>query len=161
MKKRVVLVCAAMGTLAALAGYTAWASAPADQYPVGQTTAEVVFDAKTGLTWEREVDPGSYTWSDTAAAGSAQLYCQNLTKAGGGWRLPNVRELRSLVDTSAMPPAATIDAKAFPNAPAEGFWTSTPVAGKTDGAGAWDVYFDEGGSGYQFLSKPFRVRCVR
>ena len=51
----------------------------------------------------------------------------------GGWRLPNVKELFSIVDFEVQNPA--IDRMAFPNTPNGLFLTSTPI----DSAG--DVYF--------------------
>ena len=49
----------------------------------------VCYDPASGLSWQQE--PGSETWDN------AVTYCQNLVLDGGGWRLPNISELRSLV----------------------------------------------------------------
>ena len=52
-----------------------------------------VTDKCTGLMWQKETAPGEYTWQD------ALKYCENLSLAGhDDWRLPNVRELQSIVD---------------------------------------------------------------
>ena len=48
-------------------------------------------DAETGLTWE---DPPSYS---TKTLGAASNYCSSLTLDGGGWHLPTIEELRSLI----------------------------------------------------------------
>jgi hypothetical protein len=48
-------------------------------------------DPSSGLTWQ--VTPATIVlnWTD------AMTYCQNLTLAGGGWHLPTISELRSLI----------------------------------------------------------------
>jgi len=52
-----------------------------------------VTDKCTGLMWQKETAPDRYTWQQ------ALKYCENLTLAGhSDWRLPNVRELQSIVD---------------------------------------------------------------
>lgn len=69
-----------------------------------------------------------------------------------------MKELQTIVDTTVEFPDATIDAAAFPEIPADSFWTSSPVAGSPDQA--WAV---------SFIAAPFafptddagRVRCVR
>ncbi len=74
------------------------------------------------------------------------------------WRLPNVKELRSIADTSkASMPA--INTAYFPDTAAASYWSSTTAAHNTDYA--WDVSF---GSGYvtpDAKTNTFYVRCVR
>jgi hypothetical protein len=56
------------------------------------TPAETWTDPATGLTWQ--VVPSSHDgmpWADAIS------YCQNSILAGGGWRLPTISELRTLV----------------------------------------------------------------
>ena len=50
-------------------------------------------DTSTGLTWENP-GPGPYDVMDWP---SAKSYCADLTLAGGGWRIPTIGELRSLI----------------------------------------------------------------
>lgn len=82
----------------------------------------------TGLTWKRcsvgQIWNGStctgtaatYTWSAALALGSSQ-----------GWRLPNRKELRSIVEERCM--ATLVNWQIFPQTPATSFWSSTPWAG--------------------------------
>jgi hypothetical protein len=102
---------------------------------------------------------GDYTRND------ASSYCAQLALDGGGWRLPKVKELATLVDVTAAAPA--IDTFAFPGTPGQGsggaisdsFWTSTPAAGfTTDGL---LVDFHDGQIGDDGAEYPYRVRCVR
>ncbi len=110
-----------------------------------------VKDAATGLTWQREASAERAPW---VAAGQA---CAALTLAGGGWRLPSMSELQSVVDESRTDPA--VDAQAFPATPSEGFWAATPLAG--DPSSAWFVSFLEGIAYNATLGTGERVRCVR
>lgn len=57
------------------------------------------------------------------------------------WRLPTVEELLSIVDNSNSFPA--IDVNYFPNTISSGFWSSSPLAGRSDYA--WVIGFDAGG----------------
>jgi len=112
---------------------------------------ETVLDQSTGLTWQHQVPAERFTWA------AAKKYAAVLDLAGGGWRLPTVRELSGLVDYDRSDPA--IDLAAFPDTPSERFWTASPDAG---GAGnAWYVSFKHGyvyDYGVDFIG---RVRCVR
>jgi len=52
-----------------------------------------VTDNRTGLMWQKKTALGTYMWQE------ALKYCENLSLAGhDDWRLPNVRELQSIVD---------------------------------------------------------------
>jgi hypothetical protein len=77
---------------------------------------------------------------------------------GGGYRLPTVKELLTIVDFSKSNPA--IDSNAFPNTPAVAFWTATPLAGSPP-TSAWFISFDDGYAGNADMGQPNRVRCVR
>lgn len=57
-----------------------------------------VRDDNTGLTWQQTGSNNGMNWQDALA------YCQNLTLAGqNDWRLPNAKELQSIVDYSRSP----------------------------------------------------------
>ncbi len=109
-------------------------------------TANTVGDGWTQLTWQRGVDPQGETV--TSAAG----YCASLA---GGWRLPNIQELRGLVDRSAGSPA--IDAASFPATPADWFGASS-IAGAP--VPDWRVSFADGSSMASAPTASLRVRCV-
>jgi hypothetical protein len=112
--------------------------------------AETVQDPGTHLTWQRTIDAMSRSWDQASA------YCAGLSVAGGGWRLPTMYELQTLIDETTSAPA--IDTTTFPDTPAEGFWASTVLAGMP---GYWFVSFDRGIAYNAVPDHLYRARCVR
>ena len=78
-----------------------------------------VIDAATGLMWQRTDDGKARDWPKALA------YCEGLRLAGhDDWRLPNVRELQSIVDYRR--PAPALDTRYLRQRdPAGWFWSST------------------------------------
>jgi hypothetical protein len=141
-------------------GVAGGAAAPG-KYSVDNGT---VHDASTKLTWQQGVSPDeTLTWGSPNTVGTAQHYCSTLDLNGGGWRLPTLNELETLVDYTAPVNSraqATIDIASFPNTPPFAwFWSATPLA--SDPSQAWDVEFGSGSNGWAGMSFPFYVRCVR
>ena len=126
------------------------ADAPAGQYTI-DATAGTVTDTKTALVWQRDVPASTYTWD------GAKSYCSSLTLAGGGWRLPSMKELQTVVDRTRTSPA--IDLTAFPNTPSSSFWSSSAVSGSS--GNAWLVPFSNGYTDSYDVGFNYRVRCVR
>jgi hypothetical protein len=162
MKLRKDMLMVAAIALVLVAGASK-ASAPSGRYASSNNT---VLDTKTKLTWQQTLSPNQFTWGGATTLGAAQYYCANLVLNGGGWRVPTVKELLTIVDYSVTPSnnVPTIDAAFFPNTPASYFWSATPRA---DQAGqVWGVDFSTGltNNGYtQGLSPSgsLYVRCVR
>jgi hypothetical protein len=113
---------------------------------------DLVHDRHTGLTWQRQVDHDDYAWQD------ANAHCASLGSNGGGWRLPSLRELLTLVDVTHYEPA--IDASAFPDTPSEFFWSSSPSRAPPAGT-AWGVNFTRGASAAGLMGNRAHVRCAR
>jgi hypothetical protein len=110
-----------------------------------------VSDNRTGLIWQQG-EPGAMTW------GSAVTYCEGLSLAGStDWRLPNIKELESLVDEARSDPP--IDTTKFPGAVVARYWSSTTIAASPQQA--WDVAFGIGYSEPQLKSSSYNFRCVR
>ncbi len=123
-----------------------------------------VTDQATGLIWRRCAE--GMNWDGTTCAGAAATYTHEnalirakteATASGKAWRLPNVKELSTIVDRSRASPA--IDVTAFPATPSAWFWTSSPYAGGS--GGAWYVYFGDGGVVNDGRNVSFAVRLVR
>lgn len=117
-----------------------------------QAAGGVVVDGSTGLTWQQALAPATMTWS------AAKAYCSGMA---GGFRLPSLKELQTLVDYSVALPGPTIDAAAFPGTPAIPFWSSSPVGGSA--TVAWTVKFNNGdtaSSGTTAMTDLKQARCV-
>ena len=116
----------------------------------------VVVDNRTGLQWQDDYsdnggDIKSAKWTD------AITYCEDLTLGGhSDWRLPNKKELLSIVDYEKHDPS--IDT-VFTHTNSNVYWSSTTYAGRADSARIVDFYF--GGTGYDNKSIGYPVRCVR
>ena len=106
----------------------------------------LVRDTLTQLVWQQTASSTTMNWAD------AKTYCSSV-----GLRLPTVKELDSLVDLTVTS-GATIDPTAFPNTPAEWFWTSSPPGSPSH---AWFVSFSDGSSGADVITDSSYVRCVR
>lgn len=133
----------------ALAVSTVRADAPASRYVVDAGT---VTDTKTMLVWERSPDPMARSYS------AAERYCATLTLAGGGWRLPGIKELVTLVDATRYDPA--IDTGVFPNTMSKLYWSKSAVT-TVGGLRVWAVDFHTGGIGFIDTSSPHPAHCVR
>ena len=86
---------------------------------------------------------GQLTDQDILPWCDALSYCENLSLAGhDDWRLPNIRELESIVDYGRPSPA--ID-PVFGGRVEQQTWSSTQLAGNP--VTAWQVNFGFGGAG--------------
>ncbi len=99
-----------------------------------------VTDTSTGLMWQQTGYDITKTWEE------ALLYCEVELNSGLGfggyrdWRMPNIKELRNLVDRSRYNPA--INTGDFPDTVPSFYWSSTTPYHGTDYA--WGVYFSFG-----------------
>jgi len=99
---------------------------------------DTVTDTCTGLMWQKNTAPGTYNWQN------ALKYCEDLSLSEyDDWRLPNVRELQSIVDYGCVDPS--IDTTVF-GAVLGIYWSSTSDVRFPDGA--WLVNFGNGPSAY-------------
>jgi hypothetical protein len=120
-----------------------------------------VTDRCTGLMWQKNTADvnGDGQSTDQVSWCDALAYCESLSFAGhGDWRLPNIRELESIVDYGRDP--LTID-PAF-GAFESPYWSSTSFASGRVSASAWSVTFYEGYViGGRKLLDNYYVRAVR
>ncbi len=125
----------------------------------------MVRDNVTGLIWEVKTDGGdgsvhdkynTYTWYDSNSATNGgyagtpgdgtdtEDFIQNLNDNNFGgfsdWRLPNVKELKSIVDNGRDRP--TVNGDYFKNTTTSQYWSSTTVARNNEFV--WPVYFGIG-----------------
>jgi hypothetical protein len=115
-----------------------------------------VEDLSTGLVWQAQDDGAKRWWNE------AETYCQELSLgARTDWRLPSVKELRSIVELRTMDPA--IELLVFPATASDGYWTAT--ASDQYAYYVWQVDFNTGVSWESeatnaAYAKEY-VRCVR
>lgn len=125
-----------------------------------------VTDHATGLVWRRCLEGQIST--DTACEGwpwrgnwrRTISHAQSEALATGqAWRVPNAKELRSLVSDIS---GEIIDPLVFPQTPRKGQWTATPQdVDKKIPPVAWTLHFLYGYNYLEKISLPFSVRLVR
>jgi Protein of unknown function (DUF1566) len=146
-------------------------------------TEETWSDSSSGLTWQVTSSDDSMPFDD------AKSYCNNLSLDGGGWHLPTISELRSLIrgcDTTETGGSCGVtdsclnsscqDASCYeyssggdqtdgcywPSQLGGECWYYLSSSAVTDlDDFTWIVDFGNGLVGYQFVSLGFYVRCVR
>ncbi len=111
-----------------------------------------ITDLVTHLIWQQTGSETKSTWEQ------ALVHAEDLALAGQeDWRLPNIKELRTLTDVTQTNPA--VDLAAFPDFQSDDYWSSTTLAGHTDRA--WTTNFRFGTVSYQPKTASLLVRCVR
>lgn len=139
--------------------------------PRFQSLAGEVIDNKTGLVWRACAEGMSFDVNNCFGTPNNYTHENALLHAsevGNGWRLPNAKELESIVDRSFINLAtgvAAIDSVVFPSTPPKVFWSSTPSApyAATPTGQINVVEFDSGrstGVG-RTIANTFNVRLVR
>lgn len=132
-----------------------------------------VTDTKTGLQWKRCSEGQMWNGATNGCDGSATVFtwkaaleqAQTANVTGGGlgiggsWRVPNIKELRSIIEVQCGGPA--INLAVFPNTDTSAAVWSSSLQGFQ--AGAWIVENDLHGSGECFseIDCLHSVRLVR
>ena len=117
-----------------------------------------ITDNRTGLMWVKDGNSAGCNNGSVLTWEGVLTFCEGLSYAGySDWRLPNVRELESIVDAGEQSPA--INTTYFPNTKSGWYWTSTIYVSNT--SCAWLVDFSVGFvyGGYKALN--YYVRPVR
>ncbi len=126
-------------------------SPPAQAIGPYSVSPDMVLDQRTGLVWQKSDDGTPRNWQEALA------YCQNLAvDLQNDWRLPNIRELKSIVAISRYYPAIE---PAFSCRLAT-YWSATTVADYPTSYG-WVVYFANGDDNWEEKTKKYYIRCVR
>lgn len=142
-------------------------TSPSDRFAVG-TTETYLVDTVSGLEWAKcvvgqswnvttqscEGEPLSLTWQE-ALQQATTFRLNNHTD----WRLPNLKELASIVEHKCVTPAINISM--FPASPSHSFWTSTPNTASDLTMEAWSIAFDNGRIDSSDKFSDYYVRMVR
>jgi len=162
----ILLLCVSHVAMAACVG-TITASTPTVDFTLNGN-GTVTYN-KTGLTWKRCSE--GLAWNGTTCTGLASTYTWQLAlqqaktlNNGGGyagftdWRVPNQKELNSIVETQCVAPS--INATIFPVTYSRWYWSASPVNYYNE-ATAFSVYFGFGADSRDPKSKANYVRLVR
>lgn len=129
------------GTISDLSSGLMWT-----QCSVGQTAQQAQCSGTaTQLTWGQALlIPGEFNLDEGYAGHN-------------NWRLPNIKELRSLAEEACADPA--INPTLFPHTESDLYWSSTASADAP--TTSWGVHFDDGRSVVSDRSNSNYVRLVR
>ena len=131
---------------------------PSQRFDVGTgTSSNCVTDNLTGLMWLKNPDATIRTWTN------AIVYCEGLdgTNGRGGhtdWRLPNVKELQSIISFGAFNPALP-SGHPFVGIQSDLYWSSTTTAANSNVA--WNLYLVVGYDGRANKTDKYYVWPVR
>jgi len=138
------------------------ATAPASRFT--DNGDGTVTDRDTGQMWKRCSE--GQTWGAGTCTGDASTLtwrqalqlADDASYAGkGDWRLPDLKDLVSIVERACHSPA--IDPGVFPATPGAWYWSSRPVTSCS--GGAWGVSFGYGDAGSDDEGSANHVRLVR
>ncbi len=114
-------------------------------------TGNIVKDSLSKLEWQDDAVGSSITWQ------AAIDRCEALELDGySDWRLPNINELKSIVDRSKVNPAIAVG---FENTSSNYYWSSTSY--EKNKSYAWVVFFHYGRVDSSAKGNNSDVRCVR
>lgn len=139
----------------------------------------IIRDTVTGLEWQRCSVGQTWIASTQNCAGDALTFVWDdaiQVTAPGGFRVPTIEELRTLVycsnagwigieeglscnASSVNYDKPTIEQAAFPNTPADWLWSVSPCAAHSDFA--WSVSFNYGGALWDAKGSSYGLRLVR
>ncbi|MFZ2727860.1 MAG: DUF1566 domain-containing protein [Methylococcaceae bacterium] len=143
---------------------TITASTPNNRFTIN--TNGTVLDTKTGLLWKQcseglsgincaTGNATTYTWQ------GALQQAQTVNNVGftgyKDWRVPNIKELRSITERQCYDPS--INLTVFPNTISNYYWSSSPVA--YNSYYAWIVDFYSGSDYWDLKDGNNFVRLVR
>ena len=97
-----------------------------------------IYDSKTGLIWKKCLQGFSGTNCETAGAKTTFTWTEALGQADSTWRLPNAKELQSIIEEQCSAPAIN---SIFPGTHTTGVWSNSPVLSGPSGGFAGDSLY--------------------
>ena len=115
---------------------------------------DAVLDKETGLVWERTPDTLPQSWV------GAKFFCLNKVVSNrGGWRLPSIMELASLIDPSVFTGTTLPPGHPFVGIQSANFWSAT--SDSEVASNAFLVSFTDGSVSGGPKTDPLQFWCVR
>ena len=122
-----------------------------------------ITDTLTGLMWESKPSSTTYSWTNAIA----NVESMNTAPSAPGynlcgftdWRLPNINELRSLINYGQASPDAWLNTQGFSNVQHSHYWSSSVYASSK--GYAWYVSFNDGSMSGRSTSNSYYVWPVR
>jgi Protein of unknown function (DUF1566) len=133
---------------------------PPTRYTYSNDGAEVL-DLQTNLVWRRCSE--GMIWSGLTCTGTPTSYSHENalihTKSQTGWRLPNVKELSSIIERNANLPS--VNNAVFPGTPLYDYWSASPFIAPDPALEgfAWYVNFSYGYANWAF--RTYNLPAVR
>ncbi len=166
MKKRFLMIVLVFVSHLVQAGCTddIEASTPNKRFSVDENNG-IVIDNKTHLVWMRCAigqsgrrctgNASRYNWKNALETAERIQF-----NGEDDWRLPNIKELASIVEAQCNKPA--INSDIFPETPSGWYWSSSPTAKEEqEGQKAWSMSFKTGYDTDQSKDKRQYIRLVR
>lgn len=143
-----------------------------DDFIISDDEPALITHSKTGLIWARcavgqewnstdgvcenegEDSATQFTWKE-----ALQLSDSFKLEGETNWRLPNIKELASIVERSCVSPSA--NQAIFESTPSNNFWSSSTNTASGKKAEAWAVSFSNGRLDSKSKSARFYVRMVK
>lgn len=153
-------------------------STPTSRYTF--SASDTVTDNTTNLMWKRCLEGQTFSDNGTAnnylddfcmgsattmnwgaALNRAQTANTSNDSGHNDWRVPNLKELKSMVEYCRANP--TINTEVFPGAPPSYVWSGSPVTEPSFGyeSGSWAVNFYSGSDFWGYRIYDYHVRLVR
>ena len=149
-----VIACAGTGQDGELRAGVAW---PNPRFVVGTgATADCVTDNLTGLMWMREPN---LTFAVTTWVGALTNANDTVLCGFNDWRLPNINELESLVNSESANTTIFLNTQGFIGVQVGYYWSSSSLAASA--GSAWTVYMGDGSATPDVKSRSYYVWPVR
>ncbi|MCI5116432.1 MAG: DUF1566 domain-containing protein [Candidatus Electrothrix sp. LOE1_4_5] len=119
-----------------------------------------ILDSKTGLVWKKCLQGFTGTNCISQDLKTTFTWAEALNQTDNTWRLPNAKELQSIVEEACLNPSINIEF--FPGTYSTGVWSNSPVLSGTFSGQSLYVAFHEYGNVLPAeRTETYHVRLVR
>lgn len=139
-----------------------------EDFEISEDEPNILTHTSTGLSWARCAVGQTWNNDDSTCEGTATSFnwqeALALSTSYGledktDWRLPNIKELASIVERNCVDPSARLSL--FPDTPSGSFWSASTNTASNRVDYAWAVTFTNGSLDSHAKQQDFYVRMVR